>query len=88
MVSLIPLIGEKFIFEIMKSLAKGPKRYNELKKACLNTRTRTIKISKLKDAGLVKAEIGEERKRSVVRYRLTKKGEDVLEQLRRLEDQD
>ena len=85
MESIIPLLGEKYIFDILKALGEGPKRYIDLKKECPNDTTRTMKIRKLKDADLIVAEAGEEGKRSVIRFRLTEKGGNVLEQLNALD---
>ena len=78
MKTLIHLLGEKYVLDILASLDAGPKRYTELKKACPVDRTLTEKLRKLQDAGLIGTEARTVEKKPAIHYILTKRGSTVL----------
>ena len=78
MKTLISLLGEKYVLDIMSSLDAGPKRYTQLKDACPIDRTLTEKLRKLQDAGLVGTEARSVNKKPAIHYNLTKRGIAVL----------
>lgn len=78
MKSLIRLLGEKYVLDIMSSLDAGPKRYTQLKTACPIDRTLTEKLRKLQEAGLVGTEAITVDKKPAIHYNLTKRGVAVL----------
>ncbi len=81
MIKLLRLVGEKYVYEILRTLSESPKRYSDLKPVCASDRTLTRKIQRLQDAGLVDTEMGKMGRKSVINYRLTAKGEAVFSRI-------
>jgi len=83
---LIPLLGERYVLNILDSLPEGPKRFADLADACPNEKTRTAKLRRLEEAGLIEAVSSKIGKRFFVHYKLTEKGNRLLQELIRIED--
>lgn len=75
---MLHLVGEKYIYEILRSLSESPKRYTDLKQVCSSDRTLTRKLQNLQDAGLVDTEMGKKGRKAVINYRLTDRGRAVF----------
>jgi len=84
--TLIQLLGEKYVLNILDALPEGPKRFGDLSDACPNEKTRTAKLRRLEEAGLIEAVSSKIGKRFFVHYKLTEKGDHLLQELTRIED--
>ena len=84
--TLIPLLGERYVLNILEALLEGPKRFADLADACPNEKTRTAKLRSLEEAGLIGTVSSKMGKRFFVHYKLTEKGNGMLQELMRMED--
>ena len=84
--TLIPLLGERYVINILEALLEGPKRFVDLADACPNEKTRTAKLRRLEEAGLIEAISSKIGKRFFVHYKLAKKGKSTLQELMRIEN--
>jgi len=83
---LIQLLGERYVLNILGALLEGPKRFADLADACPNEKTRTAKLRRLEEARLIEAVSSKIGKRFFVHYKLTEKGNGMLQELMRMED--
>ena len=78
----IEMLGRKGALMILDSLARSPKRYNELRETCSSDRTLSLRLKELEDSGL----IGGIRKKSggryAVYYSMTERGREVIEKIK------
>jgi len=84
--ALIQLLGERYVLKILDALLEGSKRFADLADACPNEKTRTAKLRRLEEAGLIEAVSSKIGKRFFVHYKLTEKGSGMLQELMRMED--
>jgi len=84
--ALIWLLGERYVLNILDALFEGPKRFADLADACPNEKTRTAKLRSLEEAGLIETVSSKIGKRFFVHYKLTEKGNEMLQELMRMED--
>lgn len=84
--ALIQLLGEKYVLNILDTLPEGSKRFADLADACPNEKTRTAKLRRLEEAGLIETVSSKIGKRFFVHYKLTEKGNRLLQELRRIEE--
>ncbi|MFH1774633.1 MAG: winged helix-turn-helix transcriptional regulator [Methanobacteriota archaeon] len=77
--NLIARTGAK---EILIQLESGPKRFSEFRE--LNKRTMQKRLIELEEAGLIRREVITERPVKVI-YKLTRKGNEIIQDLKRLE---
>jgi len=84
--ALIQLLGERYVLNILDALSEGSKRFADLADACPNEKTRTAKLRKLEEAGLIETVSSKIGKRFFVHYKLTEKGNGMLQELMRMED--
>jgi len=84
--ALIPLLGERYVLNILDTLLRGQKRFVDLADACPNEKTRTNKLRSLEEAGLIETVSSKMGKRFFVHYKLTEKGNRMLQELMRIED--
>lgn len=83
---LIQLLGERYVLNILDALLEGPKRFADLADACPNEKTRTAKLRRLEEAGLIETVSSKIGKRFFVHYKLTKKGNGMLHEWMRMKD--
>lgn len=84
--ALIQLLGERYVLNILDALLEGSKRFADLADACPNEKTRTAKLRRLEEAGLIETVSSKIGKRFFVHYKLTEKGNEVLQELMRMEE--
>jgi DNA-binding HxlR family transcriptional regulator len=84
--TLIPLLGEKYVIDILEDLLEGEKRFVDLADVCPNEKTRTVKLRKLEEAGLIETASLKTGKRFFVHYKLTEKGKTTLQELMKIEN--
>jgi len=84
--TLIQLLGERYVLNILDALLEGSKRFADLADACPNEKTRTAKLRRLEEAGLIETVSSKIGKRFFVHYKLTEKGNEVLQELMRIEE--
>ena len=84
--TIIPLLGEPYIIEILESISPSPKRYLDFAKACPNETTRSDRLRKLEEAGIVKTSSLKAGKRSFVHYELSRKGRKIMEMASKIEE--
>jgi DNA-binding HxlR family transcriptional regulator len=84
--TLIPLLGEKYVIDILEDLLEGEKRFVDLADVCPNEKTRTVKLRKLEEAGLIETVSLKIGKRFFVHYKLTEKGKTTIQELMRIEN--
>jgi len=84
--AVIPLLGERYILNILDALLEGSKRFADLADACPNEKTRTAKLRRLEEAGLIETVSSKMGKRFFVHYKLTEKGNGMLQELIRIEE--
>lgn len=72
------------ILDILRALAKGPKRFGDLKRYVKNERTLSLKLSSLQDYGLVGVDHVKVKGKYINRYGITAKGKDILASLKKL----
>jgi len=84
--TLIQLLGERYVLNILDALLESPKRFADLGDACPNEKTRTAKLRSLEEAGLVETVSSKMGKRFFIHYKLTEKGNGILQELVRIED--
>jgi len=83
---LIQLLGERYVLNILDALLEGSKRFADLADACPNEKTRTAKLRRLEEAGLIETVSSKIGKRFFVHYKLTEKGKEMLQELMRMEE--
>jgi len=83
---LIQLLGEQYVLNILDALLEGSKRFADLADACPNEKTRTTKLRRLEETGLIEAVTSKIGKRFFVHYKLTEKGNRLLQELIRIEN--
>ncbi len=76
----LELIGKKFTFELLNSIAREPLRFKELEKIIKNDKTRSERLGELTALGLIE-QIAIKKDRTYLAYKLTSKGEKVLKHL-------
>jgi len=76
----------KYVLNILGTLLEGSKRFADLADACQNEKTRTAKLRRLEEAGLIETVSSKIGKRFFVHYKLTEKGKEMLQELMRMED--
>lgn len=84
--TLIPLLGERYVINILEALLDGAKRFVDLDDVCPNEKTRTTKLRRLEEVGLIEAVSLKIGKRFFVHYKLTEKGKNMLQELMRIEN--
>ena len=84
--TLIPLLGERYILNILDALLEGSKRFVDLADTCPNEKTRTAKLRRLEEAELIETVSSKIGKRFFVHYQLTEKGNRMLQELMRIEE--
>jgi DNA-binding HxlR family transcriptional regulator len=84
--TLIPLLGEKYVIDILEDLLEGEKRFVDLADVCPNEKTRTVKLRKLEEAGLIETVSLKIGKRFFVHYKLTEKGKTTIQELMKIEN--
>jgi DNA-binding HxlR family transcriptional regulator len=84
--ALILLLGERYVLNILDALLESPKRFADLADACPNEKTRTAKLRSLEETGLIETVSSKKGKRFFVHYKLTEKGNRLLQELIRIED--
>jgi DNA-binding HxlR family transcriptional regulator len=84
--TLIQLLGERYVLNILDALLEGSKRFVDLADACPNEKTRTAKLRRLEEAGLIETVSSKIGKRFFVHYQLTEKGKKMLQELIRMEE--
>jgi len=82
----IQLLGERYVLNILDALLEGSKRFADLVDACPNEKTRTAKLRRLEEAGLIETVSSKIGKRFFVHYKLTEKGNGMVQELMRMED--
>lgn len=85
MKSVIQLLGEPYVVDILQSLYESPKRFKDLESACRVEKTRTEKLRKLEESNLVSTKSDKDGKKSVIKYCLTKKGIESIKHINSLE---
>jgi len=84
--ALIQLLGERYVLNILDALLEGSKRFADLADACPNEKTRTAKLRRLEETGLIETVSSKIGKRFFVHYKLTEKGKEMLQELMRMEE--
>jgi DNA-binding HxlR family transcriptional regulator len=84
--ALIPLLGERYVINILEDLLEGEKRFVDLADVCPNEKTRTVKLRKLEESGLIETVSLKIGKRFFVHYKLTERGKTTLQELMRIEN--
>lgn len=84
--TLISLLGERYILDILDALFEGARRFADLAEACPNEKTRTAKLRKLEEARLIETVSSKIGKRFFVHYKLTEKGKSIVQEILRIED--
>jgi len=84
--TLISLLGERYVLDILDVLFEGARRFVNLAEACPNEKTRTAKLRKLEEARLIETVSSKMGKRFFVHYKLTEKGKSVVQEIMRIED--
>jgi len=84
--TLIELLGERYVPNILDALLEGSKRFADLADACPNEKTRTAKLRRIEEAGLIETVSSKIGKRFFVHYRLTEQGKEMLQELMRMEE--
>ena len=82
----IQLLGKRYVLNILDALLEGSKRFADLADACPNEKTRTAKLRRLEEAGLIETVSSKIGKRFFVHYKLTEKGKGMLQELMRMEN--
>lgn len=72
---LIQLLGERYVLNILDALLEGSKRFTDLVDACQNEKTRTAKLRRLEETGLIETVSSKIGKRFFVHYKLTEERE-------------
>jgi DNA-binding HxlR family transcriptional regulator len=85
--TLVPLLGERYIINILENLLEGEKRFTDFAKICPNEKTRTAKLRKLEASGLIETVSLKTGKRFFVHYKLTENGKTTLQELMKIENQ-
>lgn len=80
----ILLFGKKCTLELLISISKTPKRFKDLSKVCPNERTRSKRIKQLMKANWITTISLNVKDRHFVHYELTRKGQNVVEELTKL----
>ncbi len=75
---------DKYALRILKALQEKPLRYVDIKDACSNESTRTIKIRMLEEHKLIEATPDKVNGRNYSHYQLTGKGKRILELVQQL----
>jgi len=82
--NIIKIIAQPYVIEILSEL-KTPKRYKELKSVCKNDRTLTKRLKMLKGEGFIEIiPVKNEKDKFLNSYRITKKGEELLNKVKKL----
>jgi len=82
---IIPLLGEPYVLDILSSLNEQPKRYVDLSDVCPNEVTRTDRLRKLEDIGIITTQTEKIGKRTFVHYNLTDRGRAIFNEVKRIE---
>jgi DNA-binding HxlR family transcriptional regulator len=83
--ALVPLLGERYVINILENLLDSEKRFVDLSNICPNEKTRTAKLRKLEASGLIETVSLKTGKRFFVHYKLTEKGKTILQELMKIE---
>jgi DNA-binding HxlR family transcriptional regulator len=75
----LKILGNSHAVEILDSLNKEPKRFVDLKNACISNRTRSVRLKELKEEGLIKAQPKMSKERAYTFYEITPLGKRALE---------
>ena len=82
-IKLIKVLVQPYTINILEALKK-PERYKNLKMVCKNDRTLAKRIKELQELMLIEPIALKEKGKYVNFYKLTKKGEDVLNKIEKL----
>jgi DNA-binding HxlR family transcriptional regulator len=78
------VIFEPYVLNILRSLIKESKRFNELRKEVKTKRTLSLKLSKLLDYGLIELVPLKTKGRYANYYKISDNGKKILEGLKRI----
>jgi DNA-binding HxlR family transcriptional regulator len=82
--ALIRTLAQTYGLEILEALEEKPLRYTDLTKYGHNERTRSQRLKKLEDLGLISTASLKVNKRNFVHYELTDKGRQVMQRIKEI----
>lgn len=82
---IITILGKAYSIELLEDLFNGPKRFSDLGESCRIEKTRSRRLKELKQHGLIETTALDRKARSFIHYRVTERGKQILEKVRRLD---
>ncbi|MBI5355922.1 MAG: helix-turn-helix transcriptional regulator [Candidatus Aenigmarchaeota archaeon] len=82
----LELLGQPYVFSILSALYESPKRFSDLAPACKNERTRTEKIRRLEEAGLIASTTSKIKRKTIVLYAPTERGKEIFEKVQKIDE--
>lgn len=72
------LVTKTCTIDIISSLRNAPMRYKDFTKVCSNDKTLSSRLKELQDAHLIETVLKKEKNKSFIYYKITEKGNKLL----------